>query len=115
MIDDVSPRESSRSDFVKQLREGSSFLDTQRNDITSLWDQTASIQIVSFYETKTTAVVKKVRILTIAFCTTDILFSLLRAIGEEPATTSRWLKITLLNCFGHSNIVFQLHVIIQTW
>jgi hypothetical protein len=67
MIDDVLPAESSRSDFVEQLREGSSFLDTQRDDITSLWDQTAGIQIVSFYETKTTAVVRKVTILRIAF------------------------------------------------
>jgi hypothetical protein len=63
MIGDVSPGESSRSDFVKQLREGSNFLDTQRDDITSLWDQTSGIEIVSFYETKKTAVVKKVRIL----------------------------------------------------
>jgi hypothetical protein len=115
MIDDVSPGESSRSDFVKQLREGSSFLDTQRDDITSLWDQTAGIQIVSFYETKTTAVVKKVRILRIAFCTTDILFSLRRAIGEEPAIPSKWLKVTLLSCFGNPNIAFRLHVITPRW
>jgi len=59
MIDDVSHGQSSRSDFVKQLQEGANFLDTQRDDITSLWDQTSSIEIVSFYETKTTAVVKK--------------------------------------------------------
>jgi hypothetical protein len=92
MIDDVSPGQSSRSDFVKQLQEGmkfldtqrdegqssrsdsvkqlqegSDFLDTQRDDITSLWDQVPGIQIVSFYETKTTPVVKKVIILRILF------------------------------------------------
>jgi len=60
MIDDVSPGQSSRSDFVKQLQEGTNFLDTQRDDITSLWDQTPGIEIVSFYETKMTAVVEKV-------------------------------------------------------
>jgi hypothetical protein len=65
MIDDVSPGQSSRSDFVKQLQEGTSFLDTQRDDITSLWDQIPGIEIVSFYETKTTPVVKKVKTLRI--------------------------------------------------
>jgi hypothetical protein len=63
--DDVSPGQSSRSDFVKQLREGTNFLDTQRDDITSLWDQMDGIEIVSFYETKTTPVVKKVKTLRI--------------------------------------------------
>jgi len=63
MIDDVSPGKSTKPDFVKQLHEGSDFLDTQRDNITSLWDQTSGIEIVSFYETKRTAVVKKVRIL----------------------------------------------------
>jgi hypothetical protein len=69
MIDDVSHGRSSRSDFVKQLQEGTNFLDTQKDDITSLWNQTSGVEIVSFYETKTTAVVKKVRILGIPFCT----------------------------------------------
>jgi hypothetical protein len=64
MIDDVPLGQSSRSDFVKQLEEGTNFLDTQRDDIVSLWDQTPGIEIVSFYETKTTAVVTKVRIHT---------------------------------------------------
>jgi hypothetical protein len=63
MIDDTSPGQSTKSDFVKQLQEGTNFLDTQRDDITSLWDQTPGIEIVSFYETKTTAVVRRVRIL----------------------------------------------------
>jgi hypothetical protein len=72
MIDDVSPGQSSRSDLVKQLQEGSNFLDTQRDDITNLWDQALSIEIVSFYETKMTPVVKKVVILRIPFCTTLI-------------------------------------------
>jgi hypothetical protein len=121
MIDDASPGESSRSEFVKQLREGSNFLDTHRGDITSLWDQTAGIQIVSFYETRTTAVVKKVTILrsilhyTLCKFITDIFFSLLRAIGGDTATTSKWLKIILLSCFGNPNIAFRLHVITQTW
>jgi hypothetical protein len=70
MIDDVSPGESSRSEFVKQLREGSNFLNTQRDDITNLWNQTSGIEIVSFYETKTTAVVKKVGTLKIPLCST---------------------------------------------
>jgi hypothetical protein len=64
MVDDVSLGQSSRSDFVKQLEEGTNFLDTQRDDITSLWDQAPGIEIVSFYETKTMAVVTKVRIHT---------------------------------------------------
>jgi len=59
MIDDVSHGQSSRAEFVKQLQEGANFLDTQRDDITSLWDQASDIEIVSFYETMTTAVVKK--------------------------------------------------------
>jgi hypothetical protein len=67
MIDDVSPGQSSRSDLVKQLQEGSKFLDTQRDDITSLWDQIPGIEIVSFYETKMTPVVEKVVILRILF------------------------------------------------
>jgi hypothetical protein len=58
MIDDESPGQSPRSDFVKQLQEGANFLDTQREDITSLWDQASVIEIVSFYETGTTAVAK---------------------------------------------------------
>ena len=70
MIDDVSHGQSSRADFVKQLQEGANFLDTQREDITSLWNQASDIEIVSFYETKTTAVVKKVRVLRIPFCAT---------------------------------------------
>jgi hypothetical protein len=65
MIDDVSPGQSSRLDLVKQLQEGTNFLDTQRDDITSLWDQIPGIEIVSFYETKTTPVVKKVKTLRI--------------------------------------------------
>jgi hypothetical protein len=72
MIDDVSHGNSSRSDFVKQLREGTNFLDTQRDDIASLWDQTSGVEIVSFYETKKTAVVKKVGILRKLYCTTLI-------------------------------------------
>jgi hypothetical protein len=63
MVDDVSHGQSSRSDFVKQLQEGANFLDTQGDDITGLWDQTSGVEIVSFYETRMTAVVKKVRIL----------------------------------------------------
>jgi hypothetical protein len=63
MADDVSHGQSSRSDFVKQLQEGANYLDTQRDDITSLWDQKSGVKIVSFYETNITAVVKKVRIL----------------------------------------------------
>jgi len=59
MIDDVSSGQSSRLDFVKQLQEGTNFLATQKEDIKSLWDQTPGIEIVSFYETKMTAVVKK--------------------------------------------------------
>jgi len=70
MIDDLSPGQSSRSDFIKQLQEGTNFLATQKEDIKSLWDQTPGIQIVSFYETMMTTVVKKVRILRIPFCTT---------------------------------------------
>jgi len=82
MIDDVSLGQSTRSDFVKQLREGTNFLNTQREDITSLWDKTADIEIVSFYETKTTAVVKKVRILRIPLCTTlYVLISCLVSFG----------------------------------
>lgn len=59
MIDDLSPGQSSRSDFIKQLQEGTNFLATQKEDIKSLWDQTPGIQIVSFYETMMTTVVKK--------------------------------------------------------
>jgi len=58
MIDDVHGQ-SSRSGFVKQLQEGADFLDTHRDDIMALWDQTSGVEIVSFYETRMTAVVKK--------------------------------------------------------
>ncbi|KAF8246653.1 hypothetical protein K440DRAFT_683829 [Wilcoxina mikolae CBS 423.85] len=60
MVEDVSQgKKTSRSELVKQLREGSDFLDTQRDDITNLWGPTSNIQIFSFYETKKTPTVRK--------------------------------------------------------
>jgi hypothetical protein len=62
MVEDKLPGETSRFELVKQLREGSNFLDTQRDDIVNLWGPTSNIQIFSFYETKRTQTVTKVSI-----------------------------------------------------
>jgi hypothetical protein len=66
MVEDMSLAPQSRSNFVKQLKEGSNFLVTHKEEITNLWDPSSTshsdIKIVSFYETKKTATVKKVRV-----------------------------------------------------
>jgi hypothetical protein len=68
MVEDVSlSQRASRSNLVEQLREGSNFLDTYRDDITSLWGSISDIEIVSFYETKKTVTVKRVKILGTIF------------------------------------------------
>lgn len=47
--------------FVRQLEAGSAYLNMYRGDITGLWNSGKEIEIVSFYETKTTSSVSKVR------------------------------------------------------
>jgi hypothetical protein len=62
MVEDVSHGDSSAWDsFTKQLDEGSNLLRTQRDDITYLLGPTSDIQVISFYETKTTPGFQRVR------------------------------------------------------
>ncbi|RPB06396.1 hypothetical protein P167DRAFT_514553, partial [Morchella conica CCBAS932] len=49
----------SKTEFIKQLNEGSYFLDTQREDISSLWESVSDIEIATFYEIKRTPTVSK--------------------------------------------------------
>jgi hypothetical protein len=60
MVNDVSPRATAELDILQQLDEGSDFLNTQREDITNLWDSSSKIDILSFYETRKTMTVGKV-------------------------------------------------------
>jgi len=60
MVQDVSPRAISRLEILRQLEEGSIFLNTQRDDITNLWDSACGIEILSFYGTRKTMTVRKV-------------------------------------------------------
>jgi hypothetical protein len=64
MVKESLTDDSSRVQLVKHLEQGSLFLETQREDITSLWNGTSpsKVDIFSFYETKKTATVKKVSI-----------------------------------------------------
>ncbi|KAF8542128.1 hypothetical protein BDD12DRAFT_428180 [Trichophaea hybrida] len=59
MVKDVSPLAASRLEIIQQLEEGSNFLNTQKDDITNLWDAASEIEILSFYETKKTVTVGK--------------------------------------------------------
>ncbi|KAF8242423.1 hypothetical protein K440DRAFT_121039 [Wilcoxina mikolae CBS 423.85] len=56
-IQEESRGESSRPEFLRQLRKGSNFLRTQKEDITNLWVHSHAVEIVSFYETRKTAAV----------------------------------------------------------
>lgn len=59
-VEDNATKAPERTEFVRQLAEGSSFLDTQREEIMGLWDSASKIEILSFYETRNTATVAKV-------------------------------------------------------
>ncbi|KAF8248450.1 hypothetical protein K440DRAFT_254380 [Wilcoxina mikolae CBS 423.85] len=59
MIGDESPNDVSRREFIKQFEEGSNFLNTQRDDIISLFDRPSRIAISSFYEAVRTPSVRK--------------------------------------------------------
>lgn len=63
MVDDglMNSNISRRADFVRQLEEGSYFLETQREDIIGLWP-TSEIKAFSFYETRKTPTVAKVNL-----------------------------------------------------
>ena len=60
MIDDTFPNGSSRRGLVQHLKEDSSFLRTQREDINALWGRDLEIFIASFYETQNTKTIAKV-------------------------------------------------------
>jgi hypothetical protein len=60
MVHDTASGPTSKIEFIKQLKEGSSFLDSQREDISSLWESSSDIEIATFYETKKTPTVSKV-------------------------------------------------------
>jgi hypothetical protein len=53
--------ETSRHNLLKQLREGSEFLETQKEDLSYIWDEYKP-KIISFYETEQSATVAKVRL-----------------------------------------------------
>lgn len=58
MVIDLSGRDdSARSRLLKQLKENSDFLATQREDLVDIWE---GRKIFSFYETEFTPTVKKV-------------------------------------------------------
>ncbi|KAF8241553.1 hypothetical protein K440DRAFT_591862, partial [Wilcoxina mikolae CBS 423.85] len=59
MVKDDSPGTYSNLEILQQLSEGSNFLDTQRENITNLWDSSSKIEILSFYETRKTKAVGK--------------------------------------------------------
>ncbi|KAA8911998.1 hypothetical protein FN846DRAFT_358793 [Sphaerosporella brunnea] len=59
MVKDASPRATSKYEILRDLERSSNFLNTQREDITNLWDSTLMIDILSFYETKKTRTVRK--------------------------------------------------------
>jgi len=51
--------ETSRHNLLKQLREGSEFLETQKEELSFIWEEFKP-KIISFYETVTTPTVEKV-------------------------------------------------------
>jgi hypothetical protein len=51
--------ETSRHNLLKQLREGSEFLETQKEGLSHIWEEYRP-KIISFYETAQTATVAKV-------------------------------------------------------
>jgi hypothetical protein len=61
VLEDQSPEPTSRHDLVSQLREGSAFLENQREDLANLWTATSTVEIVSFYETMATPKLVKVK------------------------------------------------------
>jgi hypothetical protein len=53
--------ETSMHNLLKQLREGSEYLETQKEELSYVWDEYKP-KIISFYETEHTATVAKVRL-----------------------------------------------------
>jgi hypothetical protein len=51
---------STRRDLVSQLKQGSPFLESQKEDFWNLWDSLKKPEIFSFFETVKTATVKEV-------------------------------------------------------
>jgi hypothetical protein len=61
VVEGVSHGDSSAwKSFINQLDEGSNLLRTQRDDISYLLGPTSDIEVISFYETKTTPGLQKV-------------------------------------------------------
>jgi hypothetical protein len=52
--------ETSRNNLLRQLSEGSAFLETQKEELSYIWDEWKP-KIVSFYETVATPTVERVR------------------------------------------------------
>lgn len=85
----------SKTEFIKQLNEGSYFLDTQREDISSLWESVSDIEIATFYEIKRTPTVSKVGSKEIKpmICLARLLrfgSRVRQALGLEMARIFRW-------------------------
>jgi hypothetical protein len=53
--------DTSRHNLLRQLREGSEFLETQKEELSYIWEE-CKPKIVSFYETAATPTVEKVRL-----------------------------------------------------
>ena len=62
MVDaESSGYDTSRHNLLRQLREGSEFLETQKEELSYIWEE-CKPKIVSFYETAATLTVEKVRL-----------------------------------------------------
>jgi hypothetical protein len=58
---DAESGETSRLNMLKQLREGSEFLENQKDDLSYIWEEYKP-KIISFYETVLTPTVQMVRL-----------------------------------------------------
>jgi hypothetical protein len=59
MVDTETSEQESRLNLLRQLKEGSEFLETQKEDLLRIWGEIPG-KIVSFYETVKTPTAQKV-------------------------------------------------------
>ena len=60
MVDEEADNQKVQVDLLTQLREGSEYLENQKEDLSRLWEEFRG-KVVTFYETKKTKSGKKVR------------------------------------------------------